>query len=181
MLFTVGHSNRSLDEFVGILHAHQIEFLADIRGGRATSRTFPHFDTFSLSNTLPKRGVRYKRIEALGGRRSRSLSVDPELNNIWRVAAFKNYADYAYGSPEFDSGLRELINLGSRYRTAFMCSEAVPWRCHRSIVTDYLILVHHIPVTHLLSAKQTLDGKPHEFAKLQGRKIVYPSGQDRLF
>lgn len=179
-LFTVGHSNRTLSDFVGIISAHRIELIADIRGGRATSRTFPHFDTVSLALTLPHVGIRYKRIEVLGGRRGRSRSVDPELNAEWRLDAFKNYADYAYMSTEFDEGLAELIKLGTTRRVAYMCSEAVPWRCHRSIVTDYLILVHGQDIEHILSKTQTMVGTPHDFAVRQGDKVIYPSRQEQL-
>ena len=173
-LYTVGHSNRTLEQLIAILKAHNIDMIADVRGGRAGSRTFPHFNKENLMISLPTVGIQYKHFPDLGGRRSVNKTIDPEINKEWRVPAFKNFADYAYTSSAFDIALSDLISDGANTRVAYMCSEAVPWRCHRSLITDYLVMLHHIEITHLLGEKQTMVGKPHTFAKVVGAKIAYP-------
>src|SRR5687768_4952943 len=104
MLFTVGHSNRTFDQFAEILISHQINILIDVRGGKAGSRTFPHFNTENLAVEIPKLGIYYQRFQELGGRRGKTTDIDPQLNCCWRLPAFKNYADYAYNSEQYDDG-----------------------------------------------------------------------------
>lgn len=175
MLFTVGHSNRTLEQLITILKAHNIDMLADVRGGRAGSRTFPHFNKENLMISIPNAGIEYKHFPDLGGRRSVNKTIDSTINSGWRVAAFKNYADYAYTSATFDRALDDLVCEATRLRVAYMCSEAVPWRCHRSLITDYVIMQYKLPVTHLLGEKQTMEGKPHDFAVIDFDKIKYPN------
>lgn len=174
-LFTIGHSNRTWEHFVEILHAHNINAVIDVRGGRATSRTFPHFDTFAVDRALKKISIYYERVATLGGRRSRSKTVPDNVNGAFRVEAFQNYADYAYASDEFDAGIQRLLELDKLGNVAYMCSEAVPWRCHRSIVTDYLMLVHKMPIIDILGKTQKLIAKPHGFAKVEHNKVIYPT------
>ena len=175
-IFTVGHSNRSLSELLSILECHNIQLLVDVRGGKAWSGTFPYFNTENLAIQLPKNGFEYMRLPELGGRRGKQ-DVDPLLNNEWRIPAFKNYADHAYTSEEFDASIDELIALSKQKRVAYMCSEAVPWRCHRSIITDYLILLHSMKVVHLLGKQQMLEGTPHDFAFVYNKKVIYPKNK----
>ena len=179
MLLSVGHSNRTLEQLITILEVHHVDMVADVRGGRAGSKTFPHFNKENLSVSLPTRGIFYRHIPELGGRRPVNKEIDQYINSAWRVPAFKAYADYAYTSSQFDAGLRDLMEEGRYKRVAFMCSEAVPWRCHRSIITDYLVLVYNVPVLHLLSEKQTLESKPHSFSEKDGNKLRYPKSPTR--
>lgn len=174
MFFTVGHSNRQLDELVAIVKAHDIDVIADVRGGKAGSRAFPHFNKENLQVEIPKCGVGYIHIPELGGRRGKTLNADPTLNGEWRLDAFRYYADYAYYSETFEQGIEQLLKIGNEVNVAFMCSEAVPWRCHRSIVSDYLMMIHDKEITHLLSETQTLGGIPHKHAKVSGDKVIYP-------
>jgi uncharacterized protein (DUF488 family) len=163
MLMSVGHSNRTLAQFVSILQAHKIDVLIDVRGGRAMSSTFPHFNTENLAIEIPAVGIEYDRFAELGGRRSRHPGIDPLINGAWELPAFKNYADYAYTSDAFDHGIEKLLFLSNMGRVAFMCSEAVPWRCHRSIVSDYLMLVHNQDIKHITSEKQVMAGRPKSY------------------
>lgn len=175
MLYTVGHSNRTLEQFISILHSHQIKLVADIRGGTAGSRMFPHFNSENLVGSLLAAGISYSRIVSLGGRRPKVKGVDDQINGAWNNAAFKNYADYAYTSSEFDEGIARLIELQKLGRCAYMCSEAVPWRCHRSIVSDYLLLIHKTLVSDIISKSPAKPALPHAFAKVSGSKVIYPS------
>jgi uncharacterized protein (DUF488 family) len=133
-VWTVGHSTHALEAFVGLLSAHEIEQLIDIRTV-PKSRRSPHFNADALATSLPERGVAYRHLAELGGwRRSREDSP----NGAWRNQSFRGYADYAMGA-EFGKGLSELRDLAARGRTAIMCSEALWWRCHRRLVADYLV------------------------------------------
>lgn len=178
-IYTIGHSNRTLEQLIAIIDAHGIDMIADIRGGRAGSRTFPHFNKENLIVSLPNAGIEYRHFPNMGGRRStcKCAGAKLELNSEWRLPAFKNYADYAYYSDDFDNDCKELLRLADIKKVAYMCSEAVPWRCHRSIVTDYMTMVYKANVIHLLSPTQTMIGNPHDFAKLQGNKVIYPKNE----
>lgn len=135
--YTIGHSNRTLDEFVEMLAAVDVVLLADIRK-MTRSRTNPQFNEATLPDALAAGGIRYEHIAELGGLRGKSQGVPVEVNDFWTNRSFHRYADYAL-SPEFRTGLDELIAQGHRQRSAIMCSEAMWWRCHRRIVSDYLI------------------------------------------
>ena len=135
--FTIGHSNRGIDEFVALLSGAQIGLVVDIRR-IPRSRANPQFNDDALPQALASGGIEYERIAALGGLRGKARSVAPEINGFWSNQSFHNYADYAL-SPEFHAGLEHLIQQGRRRRCALMCSEAVWWRCHRRIVADHLI------------------------------------------
>ena len=110
-IYTVGHSNRTLDQLINIINAHHIDMIADVRGGRAGSRTFPHFNKENLMVSLPNAGIEYLHFPNLGGRRGVCKCGDTSFNEEWRLPAFKNYADYAYYSDEFDSDCEELFPL----------------------------------------------------------------------
>ena len=133
-VFTIGHSNRSLDAFLAILKAHQIECLADIRT-IPRSRHNPQFSAESLEKSLPRAGISYARLPRLGGlRRPRKDS----RNLAWRNDTFRGYADYME-TAEFEKGIAELLALARDRRTAIMCAEALYYRCHRSLVSDALV------------------------------------------
>ena len=136
-LFTIGHSNRSLEEFVELLRSAEIGFLADVRR-IPRSRANPQFNQDVLGGSLAPFGISYEQMGVLGGRRAIVKSVSPDVNGLWRNLSFHNYADYAL-SAEFGGGLRHLLERGREQRCSIMCSEAVWWRCHRRIVADYLI------------------------------------------
>jgi uncharacterized protein (DUF488 family) len=171
VLFTIGHSNRKLDELVAMLRAHDVRRLIDIRRF-PRSRTNPHFNGEALAETLP-RDIRYTYLQALGGRRGKS-ELDPARNAGWQVAAFHQYADYAL-TPPFRSALGELLELAQGERCAIMCAEAVWWRCHRRIVTDH-VLAHGMAVTHLLSVDKAAPATLTPFAHVEGTSVSYPAG-----
>lgn len=133
VLYTIGHSTRSAEEFIMMLKSFSIETLADVRHYPG-SRKFPHFNQDQLKLVLREASIGYIHFEALGGRRKPS----PEsINTAWKNAAFRGYADYMLG-PEFIAAVEELKGEALRARTAIMCSEAVWWRCHRSLIADHL-------------------------------------------
>jgi uncharacterized protein (DUF488 family) len=135
--FTIGHSNRSLEDFVALLRQAEIGLVADIRK-IPMSRANPQFNKDTLPGALAACGISYDHIAALGGRRGKTKSLPADVNGFWTNDSFHNYADYAL-SEDFRAGLDHLSNEGRERRCAMMCSEAVWWRCHRRIVTDHLI------------------------------------------
>lgn len=176
--FSIGHSNRSLEAFVGLLAANGITALADVRTV-PRSRANPQFNKESLPQALAQHGIAYQHIPRLGGLRSADRSgLPPETNGFWENQSFHNYADYAL-TPVFRDGLAELVALGASRRCAYMCAEAVWWQCHRRIITDYLLAAGH-DVFHVLSeaapepARLTPEAIPWE----QG--LAYPARQRGL-
>ena len=132
-IWTVGHSTLAAEQFKNILKAHDIEALVDVRSFPG-SRRYPQFNKTELEESLPLVDIEYHHSPALGGRRP----PDPKSKNIaWKNPSFRAYADHL-DSAEFKQGITELMNLASQKRTAFMCAEAVWWRCHRSLIADYL-------------------------------------------
>lgn len=170
-LFTLGHSNHTLEQFLALLERHRIQALADIRRFPG-SRTFPHFQQETLSAALRERGVEYHWIEELGGRRSRQEAPESSRNSAWRNQSFRNYADYML-TEKFRSGVARLCELAADRRTAMMCSESVYWRCHRRLVSDYLA-AHGASVQHIFPNG---DLKPHrltEDARIEDGDVTYP-------
>lgn len=135
-VFTIGHSTRSIPEFVALLRAGGVRMVADIRT-IPKSRANPQYNLDVLAEALAPFQIAYVRLAELGGLRKKS-GVPPEVNAFWRNRSFHNYADYALSEP-FRSGLGRLLDMAAERRTAIMCAEAVWWRCHRRIVADYLI------------------------------------------
>ncbi|MEO8514453.1 MAG: DUF488 domain-containing protein [Ignavibacteria bacterium] len=135
IIWTIGHSTRTFAEFISILHSFQIELLVDIRSYPG-SRRYPHFNKEILEVTLPENDIQYIHLKELGGRRK---TLKDSHNTGWRLAAFRGYADYME-TEQFVQGINELERLASVKRTAYMCSEVLWWRCHRSLVSDYLKL-----------------------------------------
>jgi uncharacterized protein (DUF488 family) len=168
---TIGHSTHSIDQFLDTLEAHQIRQVADIRT-IPKSRRNPQFNSDELRKALASRGIDYVPLPALGGlRHPRKNSV----NTGWRNSSFRGYADYMQ-TAEFERGLEELIELSKDQRTVIMCAEALPWRCHRSLVADALS-ARGIAVEHIMSKGSR---RPHaytSFAKTQDGKVTYPVGR----
>jgi uncharacterized protein (DUF488 family) len=146
--FTIGHSTRTIDEFVHLLKIADIRLVVDVRT-IPRSRTNPQYNKDTLPSTLAEFQLRYEHFPALGGRRGRSYDIAPEVNGFWINQSFHNYADYAI-SDDFNRGFERLRKLGHECRCVIMCSEAVWWRCHRRIITDYLLSAGE-DVFHILS------------------------------
>lgn len=166
--FTIGHSTHPWPEFLEILQAHRIGSVADVRQFPG-SRRFPHFNAEALAAELHKAGIEYLPFRELGGRRK---PREDSPNTAWRNAAFRGYADYMQ-TPTFAAGIERLEAVAEIKSTAIMCSEAVPWRCHRSLIGDAM-LVRGWSVLDIFDQRQV---KPHVltlFAVVSGGKIVYP-------
>jgi uncharacterized protein (DUF488 family) len=175
-IHSIGHSNRSLDAFLALLRSNGVTALADIRQF-ARSRANPQFNAESLARDLANAGIAYRHIPELGGRRSSKLTESP--NGLWENAAFRSYADYAHGA-QFESGLSALLLLAAERPTAMMCAEAVWWRCHRRIVSDYLLARGHA-VLHILGEAEPKPATLTPGAEIRDDgKIVYPPMQPSL-
>ena len=148
-IWTIGHSTRSVDEFLALLHDSTINFLVDVRSYPG-SRRCPQFGRETMITWLANDGVTYQHIGDLGGRRNRQYDVDPAINAAWKNPSFRNYADYALGDA-YQAALSDLANMTQLSKIAFMCSEALPWRCHRSLISDSLV-ARGLAVHHLMSA-----------------------------
>ncbi len=143
-LYTVGHSTRSFDEFLKTLQAHSIQTLVDIRS-IPMSRRLPHFNRDSLEQTLPQNGIRYVWMKELGGRRKKTLEDSPNI--ALRSPSFRNYADHML-SEEFQNAIARLIQMAEQSNTAYMCAERVYFKCHRMLVSDWLV-AHGHEVLHI--------------------------------
>jgi uncharacterized protein (DUF488 family) len=174
-IFTVGHSTLPIEDFIALLRAYEIACLADVRTV-PRSRHNPQFNSDVLDAALAARRIGYVPLRVLGGLRH---AHKDSPNGGWRNESFRGYADYMQ-TEEFRRGLDELIALGLKRRTAIMCAEAVPWRCHRSLVADALA-VRKIPVVEILSATDWRDHKLTAFAHVEGTRITYPPEQASLF
>jgi uncharacterized protein (DUF488 family) len=152
-IFTVGHSTRTLTEFVALLRQLDVTLVVDVRSF-PRSRTTPQFNGDTLPGALAEQGIGYRHLRALGGRRHHRKGTPRSLNTYWRVTAFRNYADYAE-TDEFRAGLRALRELARDGRCAIMCAEAVWWRCHRRIIADYL-LAAGVRVEHIMGSGQVV-------------------------
>ncbi len=168
-LHTVGHSTRSLDELVAMLAAHGVRGIADVRRF-AGSRRLPHFHADVLAARLPARGFVYVPLPELGGRRK---PAPDSANAGWRNASFRGYADFMQ-TEEFAAGLAKLMHAAGHAPLAMMCAEAVPWRCHRSLIGDAL-LVRGWTVLDVLSATKATPHRLTPFAKVDGTRITYPA------
>jgi uncharacterized protein (DUF488 family) len=169
-LWTVGHSTRSIDELLELLAAGKIKLLADVRRYPG-SRRHPQFNQQALAASLADAGIEYRHFVDLGGRRSERLSDSP--NAAWRVESFNAYADYMQ-SAEFVAALEELMTTARLMPTAIMCSEALPQKCHRRLISDALV-ARGWQVRHLLTSKRIEDHQLTPFAKVEGTDITYPA------
>lgn len=161
-LYTIGHSTRTLEELTAVLHTHEIKTLVDIRAF-PMSRRLPQFNRDSLEQSLPSAGIQYVWMKALGGYRKRVLDESPHI--ALRNQSFRNYADYML-TAEFEGAARELIALAEQSRTAYMCAERLYFRCHRMLVSDWLV-AHGHDVLHIDSTGPV---KPHRLTA-EGRII----------
>ncbi len=173
-VLTIGHSTRSIEEFIGLLKAHGVTRVVDVRTV-PRSRHNPQFNRDTLPASLKAAGIGYTHLAELGGLRHTS----PESRNTgWRNASFRGYADYMQ-TPEFATGMEHLLDLAHKDRIAIMCAEAVPWRCHRSLVADAL-LVRGIPSADIQGIARTQEHKLTPFAKVRGGQITYPPEHPEL-
>lgn len=170
-VLTIGHSNRTLDEFVALLTAQGVEVLVDIRT-HPGSRKWPHFSQELLPDALGANGIGYEHVPDLGGRRSVVRDAPESWGGAWRNTSFRAYAQHVQ-TDAFQQALADLMRAAGHQRLCIMCSEAVPWRCHRWLVSDSLVArgaeVQHIiaagpPRAHLLSS----------FARVEGGRVTYP-------
>lgn len=168
MIYTIGHSTRPIDEFIDLLRSHDITQLVDIRT-IPKSRHNPQYGQESLQESIEEAGIAYVYLKALGGLRSSSKD---SINDAWRNKSFRNYADYMQ-TDAFAEGVEELIKLASEKTTAIMCAEAVPWRCHRSLVSDAL-LARGIESCEIISASSERPHKMTSFAVVDGTTMTYP-------
>lgn len=177
--FTIGHSNRSFEEFVALLLPNGVTRVVDVRTV-PRSRANPQYNREAMPDALGAHGIGYEHIAALGGLRGRDKQgTSPEVNGFWENQSFHNYADYAM-TPAFRAGLERLLEIGARERCAYMCAESVWWRCHRRIITDYL-LATGCDVFHIVSgdvpepARLTPEAQPGP-----GGSLHYPGRQGDL-
>ena len=176
--FTIGHSTLAIDEFVALLRAAEVACVVDVRR-LPGSRRCPQFDRDTLARSLAGNGIAYEHVSDLGGRRGRQRGTMPETNGYWENSSFHNYADYALQAP-FRAAFEQLLAHGQRERCAIMCAESVWWRCHRRIITDYLLLNGHA-VDHLMAPGHVEHAVPTPGAqRTADGKVVYPKPEDSL-
>jgi uncharacterized protein (DUF488 family) len=169
IVLTIGHSTRTVEEFIGLLQAHGVSRVIDVRTV-PRSRHNPQFNKTSLPGSLKKAGLGYVHMPGLGGLRHAQRD---SLNVGWRNASFRGYADYMQ-TLEFERSLEELTQLANQDRIALMCAEAVPWRCHRSLIADAL-LVRGIRTEDIMSPTRRQVHALTPFAKVRGTTIIYPT------
>jgi uncharacterized protein (DUF488 family) len=168
VVLTVGHSTRTLEEFVGLLEIYGVTLLIDVRSV-PRSRHNPQFNKETLPNSLKHYGIRYIHMPEIGGlRRPKHESINLALEN----SGFRGYADYMQ-TQEFTDSLLRIVSLARENRLILMCAEALPWRCHRSLISDALV-VRHIKVEHIISKDGLLNHELNEAAHVEGTKITYP-------
>lgn len=194
LVYTVGHSNREIGEFLGMLTEFGVKTLVDVRRLPGSNR-YPWFNADALEEALKDVGIEYRRIEGLAGRRGVSKDVPDEVNAWWENRSFHNYADWALSSEEFGRGLAELVELVEAVggdtadgesaggesvgrdgapAVAIMCAEAVWWRCHRRIVSDYLLGVEGLEVKHLIGPGKAVAAELSAGARVVGKRVEYP-------
>jgi len=173
-LYAIGHSNRSLEFFVQLLLGYDIQRLVDVRTV-PRSRHNPQFNRETLPLDLNHVGIAYTHMSGLGGLRH---AQKDSINTGWQNSSFRGYADYMQ-TPEFEENLQKLITLAKKETVAFMCAEAVPWRCHRSLIADALT-VRGIPVHQIMSRVSAPLHTLTPWANVQGKKLTYPSQQQTL-
>lgn len=166
-IWTIGHSTRTIDEFLELLAVNEIQVLADIRRFPG-SRKYPHFNQDALARSVTQAGSEYIEFPELGGRRR---TRKDSRNTVWRNEAFRGYADYME-TDEFRVGVERLLDLAADRNTAIMCSEAVWWRCHRALVADYLKSIG-VTVHHILNIQKTDEHPYTSAARLKNGKLTY--------
>ncbi len=171
-IWTIGHSTRPLGEFVAMLHSFNIELVADIRSFPG-SRKFPQFNKEALEISLPQHNIQYVHIKELGGRRKANPG---SKNTAWRHVAFRSYADYME-TPAFKEDIKILEQIALKQRTAYMCSEAVWWRCHRPMVSDYLKL-YGWKVMHIMGMEKATEHPYTTPARIVNNELNYEKETD---
>lgn len=171
-IWTIGHSTRSISEFTDLLLAHDIGLLVDVRT-IPRSRHNPQFNADTLAHSLREAGLQYRHLPELGGLRK---PKEDSVNDGWRNASFRGYADYMQ-TTEFLNALEELMVTGRLRPTAFMCAEAVPWRCHRSLIADALTC-RDWNVRHITSSTQAASHALTSFAQYEKGRLTYPKATD---
>jgi uncharacterized protein (DUF488 family) len=171
-IFTIGHSTRSIPEFVDVLRSGPANLVVDVRTV-PKSRRNPQYGEAVIGEELAPYQVGYTWIAALGGLRGKSHDVPPDVNGFWQNQSFHNYADYAL-SDEFAAALDELLAISSERRCAIMCAEAVWWRCHRRIISDYL-LARGRTVLHLMGGERVEPARLTPGARPEDGKVLYPA------
>ncbi len=172
VLYTIGHSTHSVEEFIALLNAHNVRHLVDVRS-IPKSRHVPQFNSDTLALSLQAANIDYTHLKALGGRRS---TRKDSLNTGWRSASFRGYADYM-ATPQFAEGLAALTEIARATPTAVMCAEAVPWRCHRSLIADAMIL-QGWQVRDILTKAPAAEHKLTPFLKAVNNQPTYPAPED---
>lgn len=170
-VFTIGHSTLALKDFIQLLQVYRVITVLDTRTIPG-SRHNPQFNRETLSNSLNLNGIRYLHMPGLGGLR-RPSAKSPNMG--WRNASFRGFADYMQ-TPEFEENLQTVITLASQTRSALMCAEAVPWRCHRSLIADALT-IRGITVEHILNLKHSQTHAVTPWARAKGTRIIYPPNE----
>jgi uncharacterized protein (DUF488 family) len=174
-MLTIGHSNRPLEELIAMLQAHGADLLVDVRT-IPKSRHNPQFNSDALPQPLAAAGIGYVHMPGLGGLRH----PRPDSPNTgWRNLSFRGYADYMQ-TPEFEQNLNQLLKRTQEHRAAIMCAEAVPWRCHRSMIADALA-ARGVAVFHIISTHKAGPHKMTAFARMEGDKVIYPPPALELF
>ena len=171
-LWTIGHSTRSREDFLSLLTKHEITLLIDVRRYPG-SRRYPHFSSDGLAVSLTEADLSYRHMPDLGGRRT-ARSDSP--NDGWKNAGFRGYADYMQ-TEAFQQAIEELTSSAARSRTVIMCAEAVPWRCHRSLIADRLV-INGWEVRHITGLSQAQKHRLTAFAVQRGRDLIYPASAD---
>lgn len=174
-MYTIGHSTHTQEEFVSLLQHYKIEVLVDVRSYPG-SNYVPQFNKENMEKWLPENDIQYIHMPEIGGRRNKNKEIDPALVSGWQKAPFRNYAAYSLTN-EYEEGIDKLISIAEKHRVCYMCSEAVPWRCHRLIISN--TLVHRgINVYHVMTESKTIT---HEIgiygaeAIEKDSKLIYPS------
>ena len=170
MVFTVGHSTRTIEEFLALLGAHGVRLLVDVRTV-PRSRHNPQFNQEELREAMRGARIGYRHLKGLGGLRH---AKKDSPNGAWRNASFRGFADYMQ-TEEFEENLERLIELAKKRQTAIMCAEAVPWRCHRSLIGDAL-LARRIGAEELSSLTSTRPHRITPWARVRGKRVWYPAG-----
>jgi uncharacterized protein (DUF488 family) len=174
-VLTIGHSNHPPERFLALLARHEVEALVDIRRFPG-SRKHPHFNQDSLAAALQQAGVEYHWLEALGGRRPKRRDESP--NRGLENPGFRNYADYML-TDEFREGVEKLLEVARQKRTAIMCAEGLFWRCHRRLVSDFLV-ANGVTVQHIMPSGELRPHKMTSGAVVEGGQVTY-SGERSLF
>lgn len=169
-LLTLGHSTKSWQEFLDLLQKHEIKVLSDIRRFPG-SRRHPHFNQGKMQVKLQEQRIKYVHLEALGGRRE--PLKESSINAGWRNRSFRGYADHV-STHEFRNGIEQLLGLSQDGQVAIMCAEALPWQCHRTLVSDYLTCILHLKVHHIMSDGNLKAHSVTDFAQVTDRSLSYP-------